>query len=98
MDQNRTEFKQLIVKIRAELNKDSTLATQYNFELVEALCKMRIDSLNLLMREMISSKKLSRNTKDITVQMLYFANLLKNHHYAGDSEIVFQLLRELQFL
>lgn len=71
------------------------MATQHNFELVEALCKMRIDSLNLLMREMISSKKLSRNTKDITVQVLYFANLLKNYHHAGDSEIVYQLLREL---
>ena len=71
---------------------------QHNFELVEALCRMRVDPLNDFMRDMMREKKLSRSSKDITVQMLYFATLLKNHEQANDLEIVNQLLRELKHL
>ena len=66
VDQRKTQFKQLIITIKGFLQADNGLATQHNFELVEALCKMRVDSLNDLMRDMIKTKKLSRKAKDIS--------------------------------
>ena len=71
---------------------------EYNYELVEALCRMRVDSLNNLMREMMLKKKLSRSSKDISAQMLYFTTLLKMHGQANDFEIVNQLVKELKYL
>lgn len=85
-------------KIRTSLQADDSLASQHNFELVEALCRMRIDSMSTLMRETIRNKKLSRSAKDIAVQMLYFARLLHGHQQPGDCEIVAQLLLELKFI
>lgn len=66
VDQRKLEFKMLISTIKSHLVADNGLATQHNFELVEALCKMRVDSLNDVMRDMIRSKKLSRKAKDIS--------------------------------
>ena len=68
------------------------MTTQHNFELVEALCRMRIESLSDLMREMILAKKLSRKTKDISVQLLYFGNLLASHKLKSDLGITMQLV------
>ena len=87
-DQKKAEFKQLISKIKSQLKADNHMAMQHNFELVEALCRMRVESLNDFMRDMMREKKLSRSSKDITVQMLYFATLLKNHEQANDLEII----------
>ena len=97
-DQKKAEFKQLIAKIKSQLKANNQMAMQHNFELVEALCRMRVDPLNDFMRDMMREKKLSRSSKDITVQMLYFATLLKNYEQANDLEIVNQLLRELKHL
>jgi len=49
------------------MQADGNLTTQHNFELVEALCRMKIDSLSGLMREMMKEKKLSRKAKDISI-------------------------------
>ena len=76
VDQTKAEFKKLINVIRKKLASDINLSSQHNFELVEALCKMRIESLNTLMRELIKEKKLSRSSRDISVQMLFFTTLL----------------------
>ena len=98
VDQNKAEFKTLIKKIKSDLQADGSLTTQHNFELVEALCRMRIESLSDLMREMIVAKKLSRKTKDISVQLLYFGNLLATHKLKSDLGLIIQLVQELKFL
>ena len=43
------------------------------YELVEGLIRLRIDSLNDLIREKMYSKDMSRKSKDITVQLLFFS-------------------------
>ena len=76
VDQNAPEFKALLSVIKRELTNDSSTSTQLNFELVEALCRMRVESLTELLRELSRSRKLSRKSKDICVQTCFFANLL----------------------
>lgn len=70
------------------MQADGNHATQHNFELVEALCRMRIESLSDLMREMMKSKKLSRKAKDISIQLLYFTNLMAMHKQQTDLNLV----------
>ena len=67
VDQNKAEFKQLIAKIKLGLQTDKNLVSMHNFELVEALCKLQVDSLNELMRQLVRDKHLSRGTKDIAI-------------------------------
>ena len=50
VDQSKTEFRHLISRIKTHLQSDVNLASQHNFELVEALCKIQVDSLSDLMR------------------------------------------------
>lgn len=80
VDQGQPEFKQLILRIKSMIRSNVSLAAKNNFDLIEALCRMRIDSMSPLMRELIQKKQLSRSAKDLSVQMLYFASLLKNHN------------------
>ena len=98
VDQNQPEFRTLLSVIKKELTNDSGTGTQLNFELVEALCRMRVESLTELIRELMKAKKLSRKSKDICVQTLFFANLLSQHGKSGDREIVDSLISELSFL
>lgn len=98
VDQKKAEFKTLVRLIKRQLEGDNQLAMQYNYELVEALCKMRVDTLNDLMREMMHARKLSRGSKDISAQMLYFTQLCKQHEQDGDQEILHMLVKELQYL
>jgi len=89
VDQNKAEFKQLIAKIKFGLQTDKNLVSMHNFELVEALCKLQVDSLNELMRQLVRDKHLSRGTKDIAIQLLYFSSLFKQHQQVGDGEIIY---------
>ena len=98
VDHNKQEFKTLIRKIKRDLSENSSLVTTHNYELVEALSKLKIDTLNDLMRSLIRQKTLSRGSKDIAIQIKFFGDMAKQHGNAGDSEIVDQLCRELRYL
>ena len=50
VDQGKTEFKQLITRIKSMIRSDVSLAAKNNFDLIEALCRLRIDSMSPLMR------------------------------------------------
>ena len=80
------------------MQSDASACTAYNFELFEALCRMRVDTMTELIRQLMRDRKLSRKAKDICVQTLFFANLLTQHGQAGDKDVVKQLIGELKFL
>ena len=88
----------MLSKISKTMQGDASACTAYNFELFEALCRMRVDTMTDLIRQLMRDRKLSRKAKDICVQMLFFANLLSQHGQAGDKDVVRQLIGELKFL
>ena len=47
------------------------------------------------MRKLMKDKQLSRSSKDIAIQFLFFSRLAKKHRIAVDSEVIDQLIREL---
>lgn len=95
VDHQKQEFRLLLNKIKRDITANNSLVSVNNFELVEALAKLGIDSLNDLMRKLMKAKQLSRGSKDIAIQFLFFSKLAKNHRVAGDGEIIDQLIREL---
>ena len=98
VDPGHADFKSLLRRIKSELERDESQTTQHNYELVEALSRLRIDAFCDLMRSLVLQKKLSRKSRDITAQLLYFAQLLTTHKQERDTEIVKQLVAELKFL
>ena len=77
-DQSASEFKFLLNIIKTHL-KVQHRETMKAFELLEGLYRLHNDSLNDLIREKMKTKDLSRQSKDIAIQLLYFSENYKNH-------------------
>ena len=71
-DQNASEFRTLLTVIRKHL-KTQHRDTMMAYELLEGLHRLRNDSLNTLLREKMQAKDVSRKSKDIAVQFLFFS-------------------------
>ena len=96
-DQNASEFRTLMSVIRKQL-KTQHRDTMMAYELLEGLHRLRNDSLNTLLREKMRAKDVSRKSKDIAVQFLFFSQLYKTSRHETDAEIIEQLLNELNYL